>query len=169
MKRVIVFLSVIAIVLGLAACGGGGTSEPAQDESAQSESASEKIPVDISYDFGDVVIDITSVSFGYDEFEDSGTIIFHYTFTNKTDESQNPGSFWWVRFSAIQDNDPNVIVDLEGSSLPEEYFDVISAEVKPNGMMDYAASYVLIDDVTPVTLIASQYGEELGRTEIKIK
>ena len=68
-------------------------------------------------------------------------------------------------FTAIQDNDPNIINELQVGSLPDERFSYTQTEsIKPGGTAPSAIAYELDDTTTPVTLkaIKGYDGIELG-------
>jgi len=83
----------------------------------------------------------------------------------------NPTSAWIMNFTAIQDNDPNMVNELNIASLPDEkYLDSQTATIKPGGTVSNAVAYTLTDSETPVTLkAASILGTEFGSKDFDIK
>jgi len=54
------------------------------------------------------------------EHEDSPVFAIWYDATNKTDKEIDPGMAWLAIFTAIQDNDPDMVNELEVGSLPDK-------------------------------------------------
>lgn len=125
----------------------------------------------------DVQIEITDykvipVGEAGNEYGDAPVIAFWYSTTNRSGkEDITPMMAWIAIFSAVQDNDPNMVNELEVGMMPDDAFlDTQMAEIKPDGTVDYAISYVLDDETTPVTLTATKgiLGEELGSQDFEI-
>ena len=125
----------------------------------------------------DVQIEITDykvipVGEAGNEYGDAPVIAFWYSTTNRSGkEDITPMMAWIAIFSAVQDNDPNMVNELEVGMMPDDaYLDTQMAEIKPDGTVDCAISYVLDDETTPVTLTATKgiLGEELGSQNFEI-
>ncbi|XJS11178.1 DUF5067 domain-containing protein [Aerococcaceae bacterium WGS1372] len=100
------------------------------------------------------IFDIKQVWIEEYKYTNDTQIVFEYEFTNKSDEPVGVDTEWLYLFSAIQDNDPNIIKKLSLSS-PNQYGLEEYAEVKPGGTMTYGQAYILDDEVTPVLLTAT--------------
>lgn len=83
----------------------------------------------------------------------------------------DPNTAWIMNFTAVQDNDPNMVNELNVGMLPDEQFlDSQMAQIKPGGTVSSAMSYELTDAETPVTLTASSFlGDEFGSMDFEIK
>lgn len=109
------------------------------------------------------------------EYGDSPVIAFWYDtmVAEDYDESTNidPTSAWIMNFTAIQDNDPNMVNELNIASLPDEqYLDTQTATIKPGGTVSNAVAYTLTDTETPVTLKAGNLlGSDFGSKDFEIK
>ena len=58
-------------------------------------------------------------------------------------------------FTAVQDNDPNMVNELNVGMLPDEqYLDSQMAQIKKDGTVSNAIAYELTDETTPVVLKA---------------
>lgn len=98
------------------------------------------------------------------EYSQKPVIAFWYEVTNLSDEPIDPTTAWISSFTALQDNDPNAVNELNVGTLPDEQFlDSQLQEIKKDGTVANAASYELDDETTPVELVASN---DLGATEI---
>ena len=98
------------------------------------------------------------------EYSQKPVIAFWYNTTNLSDHELN-SLVWLDFFTAIQDNDPNIINELQVGSLPDERFSYTQTEsIKPGGTAPSAIAYELDDTTTPVTLkaIKGYDGIELG-------
>src|SRR5699024_9476443 len=88
-----------------------------------------------------------------------------YETTNLTDKEIDPGLEWFAVFTAIQDNDPDVINELEVGLLPDDtHLDSQNETIKKDGTVESSIAYELDDLETPVTLVANQGvgGDEIG-------
>lgn len=106
------------------------------------------------------------------EYSEKPVIAFWYNTTNKTDKEIDAITAWIVVFTAIQDNDPNIVNELEvGRSPDEQFLHTQSSTIKNGGTIANAFSYELTDSTTPVTLIATQGigGPEIGRHDFVIE
>jgi len=83
----------------------------------------------------------------------------------------DPNTAWIMNFTAVQDNDPNMVNELNVGSLPDEkHLDSQMAQIKPGGTVSSSMSYELTDAETPVTLTASSFlGDEFGSMDFEIK
>lgn len=83
----------------------------------------------------------------------------------------DPNTAWIMNFTAVQDNDPNMVNELNIGMLPDEqYLDSQMAQIKPGGTVSSAMAYELTDAETPVTLTAgSMLGDEFGSVDFEIK
>ena len=155
-----------------------------QEDSSVAESSEEDATPTSEYYFKDnvvvtedVQIEITDykvipVGEAGNEYGDAPVIAFWYSTTNRSGkEDITPMMAWIAIFSAVQDNDPNMVNELEVGMMPDDaYLDTQMAEIKPDGTVDCAISYVLDDETTPVTLTATKgiLGEELGSQNFEI-
>lgn len=83
----------------------------------------------------------------------------------------DPNTAWIMNFTAVQDNDPNMVNELNVGSLPDEkHLDSQMAQIKPGGTVSSSMAYELTDDETPVTLTAgSMLGDDFGSMDFEIK
>lgn len=83
----------------------------------------------------------------------------------------DPNTAWIMNFTAVQDNDPNMVNELNVGSLPDEkHLDSQMAQIKPGGTVSSSMAYELTDAETPVTLTASSFlGDEFGSMDFEIK
>ncbi|AMC01203.1 Uncharacterised protein [Aerococcus viridans] len=189
-KLVLVGLSVFA----LAACGANesesaeeSSTSTSQEVSVSEESSTESVAPEETTssewtfdgtvaEIEDVKVEITDyhvIPIGEpgNEYGESPVIAFWYDATNKSGDDINAMSAWMAIFTAVQDNDPNVINELEVASLPDEqYLDSQMETIKEGGTVSNAWGYYLTDETTPVTLIATQgiMGEEIGQHNFEI-
>lgn len=107
------------------------------------------------------------------EYGEAPVIAFWYDTTNKTGkEGINPLTAWMAVFTAVQDNDPNMVNELDVGMTPDEAaLDTQTAEIKEGGTVSCAVAYVLDDETTPVTLTATKgiAGEELGTQDYPVQ
>lgn len=106
------------------------------------------------------------------EYGEKPVFAIWYETTNLTDKDINPSTAWFAIFTAIQDNNPNAINELEVGSLPDEnHLDSQMETIKKDGTVENSIAYELDDLETPVTLVATQglLGDEIGREEYDIK
>lgn len=106
------------------------------------------------------------------EYGDAPVIAFWYSTTNLSgSESVSPTSAWLAVFTAIQDNNPNMVNKLNVGMLPDSAFlETQTATIKKGGTVDSAIAYTLDDTTTPVTLKATKgiLGEDLGEQTFSI-
>lgn len=83
----------------------------------------------------------------------------------------DPNTAWIMNFTAVQDNDPNMVNELNIGMLPDDqYTDSQMAEIKPGGTVSNAMAYELTDTETPVTLTAgSLFGDDFGSFDYDLK
>lgn len=83
----------------------------------------------------------------------------------------DPNTAWIMNFTAVQDNDPNMVNELNIGMLPDDqYTDSQMAEIKPGGTVSNAMAYELTDTETPVTLTAgSLFGDDFGSFDYELK
>lgn len=83
----------------------------------------------------------------------------------------DPNTAWIMNFTAVQDNDPNMVNELNVGMLPDEQFlDSQMAQIKPGGTVSSAMAYELTDAETPVTLTAgSMLGDDFGSFDYEVK
>ena len=197
MKKLLSLLLAVFMVFSLVACSSSDTTEEPEEPSGQEETPEapddteeEKVPEeeetepDSEYYFADNVlvsedvrIEITDyrvipVGEEGNEYGDVPVIAFWYNVTNLTgNDNVTPIGSWIAMFTAIQDNDPNMVNELDVGSLPDDaYLDTQMATVKEGGTVDCAIAYKLDDTTTPVTLQATRglFGEELGEQTFEI-
>lgn len=183
-KRMLAMAFALSASMAFSACGGGTAEEPADDNAASvEETASGNEETEECYFKDnvlvaeDVKIEITDykvipVGEPGNEYSDKPVIAFWYNTTNITGKEFDPGTAWIAMFTAIQDNNPNAINELEVGMLPDEQFlDSQLETIKQGGTVANAIAYELDDDTTPVTLKATKGigGEVLGEQNFEIK
>lgn len=171
-------------MFSLAACGGEETKEKASSTSSSEKNTESSTLEEAEFKFENnqvemndlkiVITDYKILQVGEtgNEYGDKPVIAFWYDTTNKTDKELDPTTSWIATFSAVQDNNPDVVNELKISSLPDQQFlDTQVANIKKDGTLSNAVAYELSDSETPVTLIATQgiLGDELGRQDYTIK
>lgn len=189
-KYLFVLFAVMLIVLS--ACGGSTESkdtekgESKESADAASEESKDKAETNENEDvyfkdneakIEDLKIKITEtkvIPAGEPGNEDGEKPVFAiwYEVTNFTDKEIDPSTAWIAVFTAVQDNDPNAVNELELGSLPDEnHLDTQLEKIKKDGTVENSVAYELDDLEIPVTLVASQgaMGEEIGRQEYEIK
>ena len=106
------------------------------------------------------------------EYGDGPVIAFWYSVTNLSgNDGVTPLGSWIAMFTAIQDNDPNLVNELEVASFPDERFlDTQMENIKKDGTVECAMAYTLDDLTTPVVLKATRgiLGEDLGEQTFEI-
>lgn len=113
------------------------------------------------------IIDHKLVSVVDTENEDDETliIVFRYEATNKSDQDINPDAAWTSIFEAVQGHNSSEQTSLQVTSLPDDTFlESQSKTIEQDETIESAIAYELIDDFTPVVLIATEGigGRELG-------
>ena len=132
---------------------------------------------DFSQSFKDGVLDVPAAKFEItdhrvvqpgepgNEIGEKPLLVFNYDVTNKTDETLTTTDFV-VYFTAIQDNDPNKVNELDlGSYFDPETSDTQLEQIKKGGTVAGTIAYELDDLTTPVDLVASKSfsQDEIGR------
>ena len=184
MRKTIILVLALILLLTLSACGdaadGESTTSPASDPApapTEAAPASEYYFADNVLVSEDVRIEITDwrvipVGEEGNEYGDVPVIAFWYTVTNLSgSENVTPIGSWIAMFTAVQDNDPNMVNELEVGMLPDDaYLDTQMATVKEGGTVPCAIAYELDDTTTPVVLTATRglLGEELGEQTFNI-
>ena len=137
---------------------------------------------DFSQTFKDGVLDIPAAKFEItdhhvvkpgepgNEIGEKPLLVFNYDVTNKTDETLTTTDFV-VYFTAIQDNDPNKVNELDlGSYIDPETSDTQLEQIKKGGTVAGTIAYELDDLATPVDLVASKSfsQDEIGRETFEL-
>ena len=137
---------------------------------------------DFSQSFKDGVLDVPAAKFEItdhrvvkpgepgNELGEKPLLVFNYDVTNKTDETLTTTDFV-VYFTAIQDNDPNKVNELDlGSYLDPETSDTQLEQIKKGGTVAGTIAYELDDLTTPVDLVASKSfsQDEIGRQTFEL-
>ena len=112
---------------------------------------------------------------GINEYGDAPIIAFYYdTLVAPDYDNSMPvdaSSAWMYNFTAVQDNDPNTVNELNWAML--SYDDDTyegDAEIKPGGTVSSVVGYELTDSETAVTLSArDMFGTEFGSFNFEIK
>lgn len=154
------------------------SSEASSESSVAAEATGEYYFKDNVVETEDLTIKITDykvipVGEAGNEYGEAPVIAFWYDTTNKTgQEGVTPLTAWMAVFTAVQDNDPNMVNTLDVGSTPDEAaLETQTAEIKEGGTVSCAVAYVLDDETTPVTLTATKglLGEELGTQEYPVQ
>jgi hypothetical protein len=141
------------------------------DESADDEEETDVEEVDTTEESGisfdgttittnDVTIEITDYKVlapgEGNNYTEEHLLAFWYDTTvheDVTDNEYDP-MIWIMIMSAVQDNDPNVVNELNVGVLPDEaHLDTQMQTIKPGGTLSSSVSYELTDLETPVELI----------------
>lgn len=186
MKKLI-FSAALVLSFGLAGCGEEKAKEEPNKEESQKpvtadSSEKEEKNEDVYFKDGeaklvDLKVNITQtkiipVGEKGNEYGEKPVIAIWYNTTNLSDKEIDPTTAWTVVFTAIQDNNPNSVNELEVGMLPDDKFLNTQLEViKKDGTVENAIAYELDDLETPVTLVATQgiEGKELGRQDFEVK
>lgn len=185
MKKLILSAALLSS-LALAGCGDESEKSEAPKENTQAPASTEKTEKvdnkdvyfkDNEAKLEDVKVKITEtkvipVGEKGNEYGEKPVFAIWYEATNLSDKDIDPISAWIAIFTAIQDNDPNMVNELEIGSLPDEaHLDTQMNTIKKDGTVANSIAYELDDLETPVTLVANQglSGKELGRKDFEIK
>lgn len=185
MKRLI-FSAALVLSLGLAGCGEDTSKDGTPKEDTQTPATTDAVAEVESKDvyfkdneakLEDLKVKITETKViqpgeAGNEYSDKPIFAIWYEATNLTDKDIDPSTAWIAVFTAIQDNNPNAINELEVGGLPDDRFlDTQLETIKKDGTVENAIAYELDDLETPVTLVANQGigGDELGRQDYEIK
>lgn len=193
MKKRLILLVALTMILTLVACGGDTSdtdtngeanteTKEVVEEDTQSEETEEVVEDEIYFKDNEVKIEdlkikitdtkVIPVGEAGNEYGENPVFAIWYETTNLTDDDINPTTAWMVVFTAIQDNDPNAINELNVGSLPDEnHLDSQLETIKKDGTVENSVAYELDDLETPVTLVATQglMGDEIGRQDYDIK
>ena len=106
------------------------------------------------------------------EYGSAPVIAFWYTTTNTSGKEIDPMSAWIYVMTAVQDNDPNAVNELDVAMLPDSRFtETQMQKIKAGGSVESAMAYELTDTETEVTLTAKSnlFGPELGSQTFQIQ
>ena len=132
---------------------------------------------DFSQTFSDGVLDVPAAKIEItnhrllkpgepgNEASEKPILVFEYNITNKTNENLTASDFVSY-FTAVQDNDPNKVNELNvGAYFDPEISDTQLEQIKEGGTVPGAVAYELDDLTTPVELVASRAfsQDEIGR------
>lgn len=179
MRKILFLLA--ASILFLTACGNSEDGSK-KDTSDVEEKNEESAKSEFNFDGKTAEIEMVKVEIKEtkvipvgeegNEYGDKPVFAIWYDATNLSDEDIDPSTAWLAIFTAIQDNDPNMVNELEVGSLPDEaHLDTQLNTIKKDGTVENSIAYELDDLETPVTLVANQGlgGDEIGRHEFEIK
>ena len=178
-------LFMAALLAGAVGCSSDTANQDsaAADSTMEQQTAQEAPAAESEYYFADGVlvsedvrIEITDwkvipVGETGNEYGDTPVIAFWYDITNLSgNENVSPLS-WIAMFTAIQDNDPNKVNELEVGLHPDgNLVDDQMSTIKEGGTLQGAIAYNLTDETTPVVLKATRGlgGEDLGEQTFEI-
>ena len=178
-------LFMAALLAGAVGCSSDTASQDsaAADSTMEQQTAQEAPAAESEYYFADGVlvsedvrIEITDwkvipVGEAGNEYGDTPVIAFWYDITNLSgNENVSPLS-WIAMFTAIQDNNPNKVNELEVGLHPDgNLVDDQMSTIKEGGTLQGAIAYNLTDETTPVVLKATRGlgGEDLGEQTFEI-
>lgn len=187
MKKLSLTFLLSALLVLLAACGGEETNVKendvaTNDTSNASGESKEESKDDVYFKNGEVKLNdlqikitetkVIPVGEPGNEYGENPVFAIWYDTTNLSDKDIDPTTAWAAVFTAIQDNDPNAINQLEVGMLPDDsHLDTQLETIKKGGTVSNSIAYELDDLETPVTLVATQglMGEELGKQNYNIK
>ena len=153
------------------------SSTSSTDESTESPASTESTSGDEEYfadgvaqteDFRIEITDYKVIMPGEEgnEYGDDPVIAFWYNTTNLSGEETSAMTAWLMTFTAVQDNDPNMVNDLSVAPLPDSRFRESQTQtIKEGGTVENAMAYTLTDTTTPVVLTAKSnifLDDELG-------
>lgn len=186
-KKLAAVAMAFCLVATFTACGdssdSSGSDDTKEEASGETSEESEEAEEESSTGFADNVLttdkytititDYKVIPAGEpgNEYSDKPVIAFWYDVNNISDEDLDPSNAWiWV-FTAIQDNDPDKVNELEMGSLPDEQFlDSQMEKIKIGGTVSNAVAYELDDTETPVTLKAEELlGDSYGEQTFELK
>ncbi|HGQ2848685.1 TPA: DUF5067 domain-containing protein [Streptococcus pneumoniae] len=187
MKKKLIFSAALVLSLGLAACGEEKAKEEPQKEETQTPVSTDKThkeeqSEDVYFKDGEAkLVDlkikiketkVIPVGEKGNEYGKKPVFAIWYETTNLSDKDIDPTTAWAAVFTAIQDNNPNSVNELEVGPAPDDRFLETQLEtIKKDGTVEDAIAYELDDLETPVTLVAKQGlgGKELGKQDYQIK
>lgn len=177
-KRLIAIILCCLMCATLGACGKNNNTTETQKAKTSKKITKEFKPYfkNNVAEMTDVKVEITEVRVipagdEGNEYGEKPIIAFWYTATNKSNKDIDPLSAWLSFFTAIQDNDPNIINELEVAPSPDDRFLNTQTEIiKQGGSVQGVWAYILDDETTPVTLVAKRGYEnhEIGRINYSI-
>lgn len=177
-KRLIAIILCCLMCAALGACGKNNNTTETQKAETSKKITKEFKPYfkNNVAEMTDVKVEITEVRVipagdEGNEYGEKPIIAFWYTATNKSNKDIDPLSAWLSFFTAIQDNDPNIINELEVAPSPDDRFLNTQTEIiKQGGSVQGVWAYILDDETTPVTLVAKRGYEnhEIGRINYSI-
>lgn len=184
MKKKIIALMLASLFL--VSCG--KKEEPKKEETKTTESTKaeekkeEKKKDNIGFDgkvaeLNDLkieIIDYKIIKVGEkgNKYGSKPVIAFWYNTTNKSDKEIDPSIAWMAVFTAIQDNNKNMVNELKVAGHPDDsLIDTQDAKIKKGGTVKNAIAYESSDETTPVTLKATQGmdGKDLGQKNFEVK
>jgi ABC-type glycerol-3-phosphate transport system substrate-binding protein len=168
MKKKLIFSAALVLSLGLAGCGADTAKEEKPKEETTTASTGEKDTAkeekkdDVYFKDNEVKIDdlkikitetkVIPVGQKGNEYGEKPVFAIWYETTNLSDKEIDPTSAWMAVFTAIQDNDPNAVNEIEVGGLPDDRFLNTQLEnIKKDGTVENAVAYELDDLETPVT------------------
>ena len=183
MKKLTTALFAVALLVG---CSSEESekevSEKTEQKAPKNDSAAEDVKKDVYFQDGeaklnDLKIKITETKVIQpgdpgNEYGEKPVFAIWYDTTNLSDKEIDPTMSWIAVFTAIQDNNPNAVNELEVAPLPDDQFLDSQLEViKKDGTVSNAIAYELDDLETPVTLVATQgvAGDKLGEQIFEVK
>ena len=191
MNKKLIFSATIICALLLGACGADKKTEDKEVQETQDVAATKGNEVeketaakeedvyfkDNEVKLVDLKINITDTKViqpgeAGNEYGEKPLFAIWYDTTNLSDKDIDPMTAWIVVFTAVQDNNPNAVNELEvGTSPDDSFLNSQSETIKQDGTVKNAVAYELDDLETPVTLIANQgiMGDELGRQDFNLK
>lgn len=106
------------------------------------------------------------------QYGEKPVLAIWYNTTNTSGKDIDPTTAWTYTMTAIQDNNPDMVNELNVGLHPDEsLLDSQMASIKEGGTVKNAVAYELTDLETPVELKATNglFGEDLGSKIIDIK
>ena len=173
MKNKKVLLSILPLMmasaLALSGCAPSTTSSlPSNNETLtqteevgpNAESVEEESFKDGVLTTEDFTIEITGTEViakgvGANKYGDGPILAIFFDITNNGETADVSPADWAMTFTAVQDNDPNKINELDYASYVGETFGDSFAKIKPGGTVQSVYAYKLTDTTTPVELTAS--------------
>lgn len=182
MDKKLIFSAALVLSLGLAGCGADASKEDKPKEETKTTASTDKTDKEVYFKDNEAKLESLKIKITEtkvikpgekgNEHGEKPVFAIWYEATNLIDDGITPSNAWFVVFTAIQDNNPNAINELEVGALPDERFrETQSEKIKKDGTVEDAIAYELDDLETPVTLVAKQgiAGKELGKQDYQIK
>lgn len=184
--RNLILGSILLLTMGLVGCAGDNSKKenpknenptPVTSDKTGESKTKEVYFKDNVAKLEDLQIEITEtkvipVGDKGNEYGEKPVFAIWYETTNLSDKEIDPIIAWVATFTAIQDNNPNAINELEVGSAPDDRFlDTQLETIKKDGTVENAVAYELDNLETPVTLVANQghMDKELGRKDFGVK